>query len=941
MISTKLTTINDSVEDMYAAIAERNIPVTPRKMNQIPRLVSLIKDISYPTPIPTDNLPTIADKCTAILQIKAQIKTVIENSGVQIGNSLITYGDCIRAIVSYNNFELSAPATYTGKNFNVIPYFNGQQVVATNWTITQGSQYATVNQYGRIDIAVGAVAQQITVSAQYNHYGFYTDSITIEVSYDNQLTIQCANVMTGTSGNCVAVYNSNVISPVWSITTGGAYATIDQSGNITILDSGIIVLQAAYAGYTATKEVNVVYQANTTTETTVDEEGNTTTTTTTTTTDPQTGATTTETSSTTVNDDGSTTSTESTTTENTDGSSTSTSTTTNTDGTSSESTTNTSAPDPETGSVTSNTNTTNYDEEGNTTGSSTNTTTENTDGSSTSSTTNYDAEGDPTTGTNQIIDSSGNNSTQDIEYDDQGDPSVTGYTIDTTDNPDGEKTFDGDGVNTEFYGFDTTRGFIMHIHFSIDFTKQPVNQDENHHNVLTMKRATPEPWYGFQIRQTGTTKNVILGTQFATGGNTNTTLPVGRQITSNNYEYDVEVTYDPTLVSNKFICRESINDVTVYTSNSLFPDIPELEYLTVCIGYALDSNGDPFRFSNIDVYEFSITKLNLVVPDPVIQFNGQRISLFCDSTTATIYYKLNHAATYLVYTGPINIYEDTYIETYAAISSIQSNVVEELCIYVPAHDYSQDYLTFRVTTGGVIMWKALGSGYTRTIEYSINDGSWVSITSTSAGVSIPVSVDDVVRFRGTNNTYAGSKANYSGFEGSTANFDIEGNIMSLIYGDNFVNQTTLSGTYNFCSIFKKATVVSAENLVLPTTTLTNYCYRAMFSLCPVLVTPPALPATSLAQGCYWYMFEGCGITTAPDLLATTLVRECYGYMFTQCTSLNYIKCLATSGFGTTQCLTGWVNRVAAAGIFIKDANATSWPSGNNGIPTGWTVVDAS
>ena len=265
-------------------------------------------------------------------------------------------------------------------------------------------------------------------------------------------------------------------------------------------------------------------------------------------------------------------------------------------------------------------------------------------------------------------------------------------------------------------------------------------------------------------------------------------------------------------------------------------------------------------------------------------------------------------------------------------------MVDETCIYVPAHDYSQDYLTFRVLTTGVIKWAAFGSGYTRTIEYSINDGTWTSITSTTSGVSIPVNVDDVVRFRGTNNTYAGSKSNYSGFEGSTANFDIEGNIMSLIYGDNFANQSTMSGTYNFCSIFKKATVVSAENLVLPATTLTNYCYRAMFSLCPVIVTAPALPATSLAQGCYWYMFEGCGITTAPELLATTLVRECYGYMFTQCTSLNYIKCLATSGFGTTQCLTGWVNRVAATGTFIKDANATSWPSGNNGIPSGWTVI---
>lgn len=56
-------------------------------------------------------------------------------------------------------------------------------------------------------------------------------------------------------------------------------------------------------------------------------------------------------------------------------------------------------------------------------------------------------------------------------------------------------------MNTEFYGFDSVNGFVMNIRFTIDFTDQPPNQDENHHNILTMKRATPSPWYGFQLRQ--------------------------------------------------------------------------------------------------------------------------------------------------------------------------------------------------------------------------------------------------------------------------------------------------------------------------------------------------------------------------------------------------------------------------------------------------------
>ena len=925
---------------MYDAITECNIPIATRKMNQIPRLISLIKELPYPSVIPTDNLPAISDKTAAMLQIKAQIKSMIEDSGVRVGNDITTYGDCIRAISVTNTFELDGPSEYEGKNFYITPYFNGRQVNATNWTVVSGSQYVTVNQYGRVDIATGTISQTVQISAQYTRYDTYTATITVLVSYDNQIVIQGADVMTGTSGNVVAVYNGNVVNPTWSITMGGEYATIDQSGNITITATGNIVVSVSYMGYTSTKAINVVYEANTTTETTVDENGTTTTTTTTTTTDPQTGATTTESSTTVTNDDGSQTQITTETTENQDGSSTSQSAVTNQNGSSSESTTNTSAPDPQTGAVTSNTNTTNYDENGDTTGSSTNTTTENTDGSSTSTTTNYNAEGDPTSGSNQEIDTEGNNSTQEIEYDENGNPEVSGYTIDTSENPDGEKNFDEDGVNTEFYGFDTTRGFVMHIHFTMNFTDQPPGQNENHHQVLTMKRSTPSPWYGFQLRQTGTNKYIVLGTQFKTGNNTNYTISPPRYIATNVAEYDIEVTYDPTLAANNFVARELISDTTIAQVTNIFPDLPELRYLTVCIGYGLDENGDPYRYSDISVSAFSITKLSLTVATPAISCDGQQVTITCTTPNTDIYYRLDGSGPYSQYTAPIAISANTLVEAYAELGSAISETASQTCIYIPPHNYANDYLAFRVTVSGTIAWQAFGTGYAKTIEYSVNGGTWTSITAVATTpATISVAANDVVRFRGTNSTYAGSKANYSGFEGGTATFNVEGNIMSLVYGDNFIGNTTLSGTYNFCSLFKNANVVSAENLVIPMTSLTNYCCRAMFSLCVSLTTPPVLPATTLAQGCYWYMFEGCAISTAPDLPATALVRECYGYMFTACASLSAVKCLATSGFGTTDCLTKWLNGVAAGGIFTKDDSATSWPTGVNGIPSGWTVVN--
>lgn len=209
--------------------------------------------------------------------------------------------------------------------------------------------------------------------------------------------------------------------------------------------------------------------------------------------------------------DGSFSNTESQTVENQNGSSTTTSTTTNQDGSSAQSTSTTTAPAQD-GSTTTTSNTTYYDENGDQSGTQVGTKQTNADGSSTATTTNYDVNGDPTKQVNEEVDVEGNASTQNVAYDENGDAVVTGYSIDTSGNEDGTKELNLDGVNTEFYGFNSVDGFVLNLHFTIDFTDQPASQNEGLHNILTMKRANPSPWYGFQIRQSGSGKYVQLGT---------------------------------------------------------------------------------------------------------------------------------------------------------------------------------------------------------------------------------------------------------------------------------------------------------------------------------------------------------------------------------------------------------------------------------------------
>lgn len=127
---------------------------------------------------------------------------------------------------------------------------------------------------------------------------------------------------------------------------------------------------------------------------------------------------------------------------------------------------------------------------------------------------------------------------------------------------------------------------------------------------------------------------------------------------------------------------------------------------------------------------------------------------------------------------------------------------------------------------------------------------------------------------------------------------------------------------------------------LPATSLASSCYISMFHGCTNLTSAPTLSATILAGSCYEKMFQDCiNLTTAPDLPAPTLVTSCYSSMFNGCSSLNRIKCLATN-ITATNCTKNWLLSVSTTGTFSKSKKTTDWSTGSNGIPNGWTVVNA-
>lgn len=311
-------------------------------------------------------------------------------------------------------------------------------------------------------------------------------------------------------------------------------------------------------------------------------------------------------------------------------------------------------------------------------------------------------------------------------------------------------------------------------------------------------------------------------------------------------------------------------------------------------------------------------------------------------------------------------------------------------------------LTFEIISGGTLYWRTNDTNLTRTIEYKKNDGEWIEVTSSQDNDGLGTIIctvigNDIVRFRGNNSSGYG---NYHQFKTSNGcSLYAYGNINSLLSKEQFVTITTITNTgYIFSNLFMDLSALTSHlsyKLLLPATDVKGYgAYMAMFKNCinitklPVilgecingnstyanmfegctslieapklpttlssqrtfmrmflnctnLVTPPKLPSTNLTQYCYLSMFEGCtSLTTAPELPATILVGDCYYRMFFNCSNLNNIKCLATD-ISATRCTSEWVKGVQTnSGTFVKDPNMTSWTTGNDGIPTNWTIQNA-
>lgn len=172
------------------------------------------------------------------------------------------------------------------------------------------------------------------------------------------------------------------------------------------------------------------------------------------------------------------------------------------------------------------------------------------------------------------------------------------------------------------------------------------------------------------------------------------------------------------------------------------------------------------------------------------------------------------------------------------------------------------------------------------------------------------------------------------YDSNNANktYNLSGNIMSLVYGRDFVGKHSLEHMevgygYRFDTIFQGLCagndspydnidyddclgtyVVDASNLILPTDVVSNNSYYCMFANCNKLIKAPKIPAVKIVStiyeshyGCFSYMFAGCTSLKEFELIPKPLditwrdgdrsgtYNDMYVCMFLNCVNLENIE----------------------------------------------------
>lgn len=198
------------------------------------------------------------------------------------------------------------------------------------------------------------------------------------------------------------------------------------------------------------------------------------------------------------------------------------------------------------------------------------------------------------------------------------------------------------------------------------------------------------------------------------------------------------------------------------------------------------------------------------------------------------------------------------------------------------------------------------------MEYCIDgDDSWIALEMNSKSKAINTGHTISVR---ASQTPSVSSTQGCGVFVVSKKFTLEGNVMSMYYGADAINQTSVPN-YAFTALFSdNTTLISVSKDFLPATELGNRCYYRMFKNCTNMIAAPDLPfAGRLPSHCYTEMFYNTQVTYIKSM---HILNSYMGNIYTS----------------------NWLYGVPAEGTFVKNKEAQWGDTGASGVPEGWTII---
>jgi len=264
------------------------------------------------------------------------------------------------------------------------------------------------------------------------------------------------------------------------------------------------------------------------------------------------------------------------------------------------------------------------------------------------------------------------------------------------------------------------------------------------------------------------------------------------------------------------------------------------------------------------------------------------------------------------------------------------------------------------------------------VRYSLDNGrSWTTtenVDNETITIQTPtVHAGESVWWRGEGDRFCiGVEVDDTSRFNSTGRFNVAGNILALLYG-NDTNDTKFAFSADgwgseYAALFMGCTTLVnvARNFLAAATIVGRSSFARMFNGCTALVAAPELPATNIGASAYDAMFMGCTSLVSPpsELPADVIPNRAYGDMFNGCTSLvespiirphriltqqqqlqrMFMGCTSLrkitilngeyGGIVTLQ----WARGVptGSGGTFVTSGTWTT--RGESGVPAGWEIV---